>query len=80
MKEEKTNKQTNKHKTGEEMKNSSLPFKSECCLQACSAVDVALSFSPLYIFFCYCHFPCWEDSCHPSHILCAEKAALPCAW
>lgn len=26
------------------------------------------------------HFSCWEDSCHPSHILPTEKAALPCAW
>lgn len=51
MKEEKTNKQTNKHKMGEEMKNSSLPFKSECCLQACSAVDVALQLQPLVYFF-----------------------------
>lgn len=32
-------------------------------------------------FFCRsCHFPCWEDSCHPSHILSTEKAALPWAW
>lgn len=35
---------------------------------------------PCGVFVCYRHFPCWEDSCHPSHILCTEKAALPWAW
>jgi len=76
MKEGKTNKQTNKCKTREEMKNSRLPFKSECRLQAHSAVDVTLSFSPLYFFFVIASSHAGKILVIP-HIFYPEKR-LPC--
>lgn len=78
-KAKKGNKQTEKEKWGGvDRRRNVLSFQYRVPLAGlCHAKPAQISL--LYIF-CYCHFPCWEDSCHPSHILSAEKAALPCAW
>lgn len=79
--EKQTNKQTNKRRRtdGAGQRRTLLTLEYHVPLAGLCPSRSA-QFSLLYIFFCCCHFPCWEDSCHPSHILSTEKAALPCAW